>query len=113
MDKVRLEHNTRVTIYGHRGIVGTVAGYALQYNENPITARQKAQERGHELWWVNKKADTLYGDRESFNHQEREWADAITIQNGQAVEIEGHSLIVKYKGNYSDMVSFQRLGTGR
>lgn len=38
---------------------GSVASYALQYNECPMQAVERAMERGHVLHWLNQSATVL------------------------------------------------------
>ena len=101
-----LKHGDLVTIKGKKGKVGTVGGYAAEYNDDPIAAIQKAQANGEDLFWVNQQATMLGGDKGYYEAERVRWADAITLTDGQPVWLEGQLLKTRYKGDYADMVTF-------
>ena len=103
---INLKHGDRVIINGRKGIVGTVGGYAAEYNEDPFKAIAREKERGHLLYWVNQEATVLSGDPGYYERYKTEWADAIELHDGQQVWMDGQLLTAKYLGNYSDMVHF-------
>lgn len=114
---VNLKHGDRVTImdpgmtkkYGpfHRkGIVGTAGGYAVEYNEDPLASIAQTTERKQLLWWVNQEAACLSGDPGYYEREKAKWVDAIMLEDGQLVWLDGHILEVKYMGDYSDMIHF-------
>lgn len=61
---------------------GSAASYALQYNECPIAAYQRAVEKGHPTHWLNQDATVICDS-------EREREVVIEIELGMRVCFEG------------------------
>lgn len=105
----KLEYGQKVKINGKKGTVFTVRGYAKRYNEDPEVAYNRAIENGHTLFGVLQEASILSGDPSFYDREKEKWKDAIIINNGEIVNIEGETLKVIYKGDYSDMVHFKKV----
>ena len=52
-------HGETATIGNRRYIFGSAASYALQYNDCPVEAYNRAIENGHETHWANLIAAVL------------------------------------------------------
>lgn len=111
-----LSHNSQIRVKGfefrNKITVGTIAGYAKQYGEDPEAAIARAKDRGDSLApWTNQapgvlvadypgKAEDMAKDLAAFNA-------APEIENGELVEIEGEIFTVRVLGErYSDPVAF-------
>lgn len=108
-----LKNDDKVIINGRKGIVGTVRGMATsfkgvsaKYNTDPEEDFKKAKENGHETYWINQEPGMLCGDPGYAEERRKRWENAILLEDGEKVIIEGEVLTVKYKGNFFDMVSF-------
>jgi hypothetical protein len=102
-----LKHNDKVILNGKRGSVGTVTGYSLQYNRDPIPAMERALKNKHELFWINQEAACICSSPGYYDRQEKIWSNAVELNDGDTVFLDGKLLTVKYKGDYSDMASFE------
>lgn len=107
-EMINLKHNDKVVINGKKGIVGTVGGYAVENGYEPFESIELAKERQHLLWWVNQEPTVLCNDKGYYERERGKWQNAIQIEDGQLVWLDGDVLIVKYMGDYSDMVHFER-----
>jgi len=105
-DIMKLNHNDKIIINGKRGRVFTVSGYAKQYNENPMEAVYMAIKNGHILYCINQEPTMLTDDKEYNKKRNKEWENAVVIEDGDIVNLEGDLFVVDYKGNYADMVHF-------
>jgi hypothetical protein len=110
---ITLKHDDRVIINGRKGHVGTVRGMAIQYtgvsskyNTNPEEDVKISLAKGFEIYWINQEATCLCGDKGYYEIERAKWENAIRLEDGQSVMIEGDLRKVHYKGNYSDMASF-------
>lgn len=95
--------------------VGTVEGYAKEYNEDPNAAverclRNQKKDPMHQLAWTNKSAgvltDNYPGKAEEMERKHQNYINAVELVEGEVVEIEGRKYTVKYLGDYSDPVRF-------
>lgn len=102
-----LKYNDKVILEGHRGRVFTTAGYAKLYGENPYEALKRAFVNNHDIFCISKEPTILSNDVEFMKSNNRKWQNAIELENGEVVEIEGNKLRVRFRGNYSDMASFE------
>jgi hypothetical protein len=102
----KLNHNDLIIVNGRKGTVGTAAGYALQYNENATEAVERALAAGHDIFWANQEPAVLSGDPGYYEAQAKKWAQAVTLENGEVVSIEGIEARVRFMGDYSDFVHF-------
>jgi hypothetical protein len=115
MDKkiVNLKHGDLVILNGRKGEVGTIGGYAVEYQEKPAAAIERAQgqppNKGCLNGWINQEAGCICGDPGYYEQERAKWAKAITLESGQYVWLDGKLLTVKYKGNYSDMATFEEV----
>jgi len=82
---IKLKHNDKVILEGKRGRVFTIRGY---------------------VYCINQEPSILCGDPEFWGRINKEWAEAIQLNDGELVEIEDEILKVRYKGNYVDMGEF-------
>jgi len=108
-----LKHGDKVVINGRKGIVGTIGGYAAEYQENPyelIAHENKllAAEpyRRNVPAWVTQECTCICADRGYYEQQRAEWAAAIQIKDGELAWLEGKLWEMKYAGDYSNMASF-------
>jgi len=61
----------------------SVASYALEYNDCPVEAIERAKERGHKMVWINASATVLHnGPRSTTPH--------ILVELGMKVYFQGH-----------------------
>lgn len=114
-----LSHNQEIRVkgftYAQKITVGTIAGYAKQYNEDPEAAIARAKSFGHPLEpWTNQSPAVLSADyagkTEELDRAAAATAAAPEIEDGQIVEIEGERFRVKVLGQrYSDPVKFVSL----
>lgn len=91
--------------------VGTVEGYAKQYNEDPVEAAKCETERGFPLAWTNLESGCLCsgypGKAAAIAAKKLAFEAATVLENGMAVEIEGRKYTVKIMGlHYSDPIHF-------
>lgn len=103
---IELGHNSLVIINGRKGTVGTVKGYAREYREDDKAAREKAMEKHEKLAWVNQEPGMLCGDPGYYEEERKKWKDAIQIEDGDVVMIEGEKWVTHWIGNYATMVEF-------
>jgi len=102
-----LKNGDHVMLHGKKGTVGTAGGYAAEDNEDPIDSVRHAIGHGHPVYWILQEAAVLSSDPGYFEREQKKWADAIFLEEGQRVWLEGRSFRVYYKGNYSDMGTFR------
>jgi hypothetical protein len=117
--KTTLAHNQEIRIKGFTSLaqsikVGTCRGYAAQYNEDGEVSHARALTNGHDTAWTNQAAACLTADypgkHEALAAAAKATAEAVEIEHGQTVEIEGELFRVKVLGQrYSDPVKFIRL----
>jgi len=110
---IELKHNDKIILNGKKGYIGTVRGMATQftgisakYNTNPDEDVKRELSRGHEIYWIGQEPACLCGDKGYYEAEQLKWSQAIKLEDGQQVLIEGDIKTVHYKGNYSDMASF-------
>jgi hypothetical protein len=98
--------------YAQKITVGTIAGYAKEYNEDPAAAIARAVEFGHSLApWANQSAAVLtanYAGKDEQIAKERAATSAAPeLADGETVQIEGALFTVKLLGaRYSDPIHF-------
>jgi hypothetical protein len=61
---------------------GSVASYALRYNECPIEAVEAAREKGHALRWINGRATCLSAHAQAAEN-------VVLVRVGMLVRFEG------------------------
>uniref|UniRef100_A0AAU6W368 Uncharacterized protein n=1 Tax=Pseudomonas phage Cygsa01 TaxID=3138529 RepID=A0AAU6W368_9VIRU len=71
---------------------GSVVRYAQQYDECPITAVKRAQERGHATHWINSLSASITSHK-------RERESYICVSVGQTVRFEGQHFIITAEPN--------------
>lgn len=71
---------------------GSVASYAIENNECPYAARERAVSRGHELYWLNQAAVVLSAHR-------REKEELELIEVGMVVHFEGRDFRIEAAPN--------------
>lgn len=76
---------------------GSVVSYALQYNEDPIAAVERAQKRGELLRWINANATCI-----SANRQAREVL--VQVRIGMRVRFEG--LLATIEADHNNNLKF-------
>lgn len=110
---ITLKHNDKVILRGKRGTVGTVGGYAAQYNEDPVAAIAHTKRmmvempyHGHCLYWINQEAACICSYPGHYERENAKWANAIVLEDGDTVWLENELLTVKYNGDYSNMGKF-------
>ena len=64
--KLKLKNNDKIALV-RQGVpynytLGSSASYALEYNECPFKAYEKAVKNGHECYWLNQDALSLTSD---------------------------------------------------
>jgi hypothetical protein len=106
-----LKHNELVTINGRYGKVGTVRGYAEQYDKNPddAEAREKDLMKTNSMAsmvWSNQEATVICGDKGFYEAEKARKLTATQLVDGEWVIIEGKKYTVKYMGDYSDFIHF-------
>ena len=61
--KLKLKNKEKVALVRkgieHNYTLGSVASYALEYNECPFKARERAAKNGHACYWLNQDARSL------------------------------------------------------
>jgi len=102
-----LTHGTKVIFCGKRGTVGTVQGFAFASNMGIEECVLRAIENRHDLCWINQEASVLCGDKGYYERDKARWANAIVLENNDTVLLDGKLMIAIYKGDYSDMGTFQ------
>ena len=91
--------------------VGSVEGYAKEYNDNVTEAVERAMGFGHDLAWTNKHGAMITSDYEGkeqrLNEKAEKYSNSIIIEDGQKVIIEGREYTTKYIGiNFADPIHF-------
>ena len=68
----------------HKGTYspGSVVSYALQYNECPLAAVERAKANGHDLVWINANAAMLTAD-------DRAAENVVEVEYGMLVRFQG------------------------
>jgi hypothetical protein len=68
----------------HKGTFspGSVVSYALEYNECPLAAVERAKSNGHELVWINANGAML-----TAHHRAAE--DVVEVEYGMLVRFQG------------------------
>jgi hypothetical protein len=109
MSTKTLKHGEQVKVVGMKFCpeitVGTVEGYALQYNEDPAEAlaRNAANAKAnpwerYPLAWTNKAASVLEADYAGkaarLAEKQAKFDSATTLAHGELVEIEGRMYTV-------------------
>ena len=74
--------------------VGSVASYALQYNECPIEAVKRAEKDGHELHYV-------YGLGTAITAQGIKPDYGVAVEYGDVIYFEGHLFELIQAPNYN------------
>ena len=92
--EVRSDREYAIMIRGQWELfyASSVASYALEYNEDPIEAYQRAVEHGHETHWLGKKATSLTAHKRA-----RETYEALSI--GQHVYFQGRRFEIRRAAN--------------
>lgn len=112
---MKLTHGQQVRITGavwsQAITVGTVEGYARQYNENPVEAVKREASRGYALAWTNLEPGCLSsghpGKAAAIATKKAAFDSATVLEDGMTVEIEGRQYAVKIMGLvYSDPIHF-------
>ena len=116
---IELKHNQIVrgqgfSRYTRKITVGTARGYASKYNECPEEFHRSCLERGHNTAYTTQAASIITanypGKAEAHEREMKEIADAIELQDGQIVIIEGEQFKVRLAGDgYSDPIHFKRI----
>jgi len=85
----KADTTVRVQIRGQwRGFTfGSVASYALRYNEDPIAAFERAVARGHETHWLSQDATVLVSHKVPQK-------TVVGLQLGDKVHFQGHDFIL-------------------
>jgi hypothetical protein len=112
-----LKHNQEIRVsgfskYANKITVGTARGYASEYGEDPEDSHRRATANGHSTAWTNQKSSVLTADYpgkdEALNAVAKATAEAIKIEDGETVLIEGSTYVVKVAGErFSDPVLFR------
>jgi hypothetical protein len=115
---IKLSHKQQIRVKGFSPLankitVGTARGYAAQYQEDPEAAHTRALGNGHDTAWTNQAASVMTSDykgkQAELDAAAKATTEAVEIENGQLVEIEGETFLVKVFGErYSDPVHFIR-----
>lgn len=71
---------------------GSVASYALAYNECPIFAVERAKERGHDLHWINANGTALTAHKQA-QHV------IVEVTIGMHVRFEGRLFTIEAASN--------------
>lgn len=76
--------------------VGTSEGYTASYGGDVEKALQRAKDNGHEIAWTVHTGSALVNDGGAHHRRQLETAaGAVTLVEGQEVEIEGRRYTVK------------------
>lgn len=105
----KLQYNDKVIVNGKKGTVFTVRGFAKKYNDDPEKTYERAINNNHNVFGINQEATVLSGDPNYYENEKKKWENAIHLEDGEIVEIEGEKLQMRYKGNYSDMCDFYKV----
>jgi len=84
--------NKSLSVHGGTFSAGSVVSYALEYNECPIAAVERAKSNGHDLVWINANAAVLTADH-------RDAVDVIEIEVGQLVRFQGVTATIEKAPN--------------
>lgn len=106
---VELKHNDLIILNGRKGSVGTVLGCSIEWHDDIIASIKRSLDRKEDMYWINQEATCICADKGYYEAQEEKWSKAINLVDGQIVKIEGATLKVHYKGNYSDMANFIKI----
>lgn len=84
-ERLVLEYESR---FGHGKLmraysINSVVSYALEYNECPIEAIERAKANGHKLVWINASASIIHNGPRSTNKH-------ILVELGMKVYFQGH-----------------------
>lgn len=79
-------HGDLLIIDGRKAYIGTVAGYAEQYKEDPIKAKDRAIAHHHELYWVTPAA-TVLASKEYYEAERVKWTDVPTVRVWEIIAI--------------------------
>ena len=90
---MNFKHKDNVIIDGRKAYVGTVVGYALAYNEDPIVAVEQARSRRHELHWVSPHA-VVISSKAYYAAEALKWAGVPELSTGDPITIEGVSFVL-------------------
>ena len=86
--KLILKNNEKIALV-RQGVpynytLGSSASYALEYNECPLKAYERAVKNGHACYWLNQDARSLTSERRplpqvQFTITEQELADGVEV----------------------------------
>jgi hypothetical protein len=74
-----IRHGTLTRTYS----ISSVVSYALEYNDCPIEAAERAKERGHKLVWINASATSIHNGP-------RSTAKYVLVEIGMTAYFQGH-----------------------
>jgi hypothetical protein len=102
-----LKHGDPVIVEGRRGLARSVIGYAFEHGDNVTEALRRADEFGHEHFWVNKNADYLCSNADVYKREDDLYRHAPRLEDGDIVMIEGTICAVRFKGDFCDMANLE------
>lgn len=76
---------------------GSVVSYALQYNEDPYYAVERAIENGHKLHWINANGASITSHKQAQR-------TLIKVELGMVVRFQG--LIATIEADHNDNLKF-------
>ena len=83
--------------------LGSVVSYALEYNECPIAAVERAKARGEELVWINARGAVL-------TDHARDAENVVEVEYGMLVRFQGITAIIEKADNNN--LKFRRVYIG-
>lgn len=95
-----LKHGDLVRIPSWQGslaTIGSVEAYAKQYNNDPQEALERARKHGHNLAWANTNCSVLCAYEWHHERVKAEQAAAITLAEGELVEVEGRPYTIRFR----------------
>lgn len=106
-----LNHKDKFIIDGIKCRLFTLAGYAA---EDGKTVKEFFEEYPEQLKEDNRPSgistgSALCSNAGYYEAEKAKWADAVTLENGEHVVIEGEEYITVFKGRYSNAVVFNKL----
>jgi len=84
---ITVKNKDIISIGNKRYQMGSVASYALEYNECPIEQFNKAQEYGYDLWWANSIPAMLTSEGEKPDY-------GTPVAIGDELYFEGHTFTI-------------------
>lgn len=71
---------------------GSVASYALEYNECPFEALARARQNGHPIHWIAARSSVLSDSRSAAE-------DVVLVKPGMKVHFQGHDFLIQEAPN--------------